>query len=711
MAYEHLLSPLKIGNVTLKNHMLSSRCITVEANDLERAAVFYENIAQNGAAVVTMAIGTFPDCEGHRSKMSFIHMDDPEVQEQYRQMIQRVHRHGSLCSAHLMNIDLEEYAISDTPNWDQIPRTGDYNPNFQNRPGIPLKRLEQMIEDIVLTCKRLQEIGFDMVTFYMCYRASILANALSPVLNQRTDRYGGKTVRERAALPLEVFRRVKEACGQDFLIEIQTSAVEEAPGYTLDEWLEFCKLCEGVVDIFQVRGWDGSYTHVNGMNSTKEAPYNLQFAEAFMNAGIQGVVSPCGGFRDPDDLERFLVEKKLGAVTMARAFLCDSRYGVKISNGDGAATTPCLLCNKCHGKYCSVNPFYERPELLEKAEKEQAQPKRISVIGGGAAGLRAALFASQRGHQVTVFEKSRQLGGQLLMAGRPWFKWPVAEYLKWLIRGTENLDIRLATEATPELVREGHYDAVLCAMGSVQGTIPVPGAEGSNVFHIDDACAREEQLGKRIVVIGGAETGRETALYLAGKGHRVTMLTRSYISFSDDGHCMVAPREVYERESNFSYLEYTETVEIGDGYVMGRVRHGGVREENDFGKLEDKRNREQAKRPAPVPGLIYPRLPTIVSAPMLPPMGDGPMPDMPPMGQPAPAPVWYEDIRIDCDSVIVTGPRQPRIAQAEQFAGTAPKVYLIGDNAQTGSILECTDTAVAAILDLEGLVCSNISVI
>ena len=702
MAYEHLLSPLKIGNVTLKNHMLSSRCITVEANDMERASVFYENIAKNGAAVVTMAVGTFPDCEGKRSKMSFIHMDDPDVQAQYREMIQRVHKHNALCSAHLMNVDPEEYAISDTPNWDEIPKTGDYNPNFQNRPGIPLRRLEQMIDDIVTTCQRLKEIGFDMVTFYMCYRASILANALSPVLNQRTDRYGGKTVRERSTLPLEVFRRIKDVCGQDFLIEIQTSAIEEAPGYTLDEWLEFCKLCEGVVDIFQVRGWDGSYTHVNGMNSSKEAPYNLQFAEAFMNAGIRGVVSPCGGFRDPDDLERFLAEKKLGAVSMARAFLCDSRYGVKISAGDGAATTPCLLCNKCHGKYCSVNPFYGRPELLEKTE-QKAVPKRIAVIGGGAAGLRAAAFAHQRGHQVTVFEKSPQLGGQLEMAGRPWFKWPVAEYFKWLMRAVQDVDIRLETEATPESIRDGHYDAVICAMGSDPGTIPVPGAEGSTVFHVDDAYAKEDQLGKRVVVIGGAETGRETALYLAGKGHTVTMLTRSYITFSDDGHCMVAPRMVYEGESNFSYLEYTETVEIGDGYVMGKIRHGGVREENDFGKLEDKRNLEQAKRPEPIPGLIYPRLPTIVSAPMLPPMGDGPMPCMDAGQTPAEEPIWYEDICIDCDSVIVTGSRQPRTAHAKRFAGTAPKVYIIGDNAQTGSILECTDTAIAAILDLEGI--------
>lgn len=708
MAYEHLLSPLKIGNVTLKNHMLSSRCITVEANDLPRASVFYENLAKNGAAVVTMSVGTFPDCEGKRSKMSFLHMDDPAVQAQFQKIIQRVHQYNSLCSAHLMNVDPEEYAISDTPNWDEIPMTGDYNPNLKNRPGISLERLEHMISDITSTCVALKEIGFDMVTFYMSYRASILANALSPVLNQRTDRYGGKTVQERARLPLEVFRRVKEACGQDFLIEIQTSAIEEAPGYKLEDWLEFCKLCEGLVDIFQVRGWDGSFTHVNGMISSKEAPYNLQFAEAFMKAGIRGVVSPCGGFRDPDDLERFLAEKKMGAVTMARAFLCDSQYGVKIEAGMGDETTPCLLCNKCHGKYCSVNPYYNRPQMIEQIGQRAAVPKKIAVIGGGAAGMRAARFASDRGHQVILFEKTGQLGGQLLMAGKPDFKWPIQEYLHWLIRGMDKLEVHLNSEVTPEMLRGQQFDAVICAMGSEQGTVPVPGGDLESTMLIDDVYTHEETIGKRVVVIGGSATGRETALYLAHKGHQVTMLTRSYIVFSDDGHCLGAPAMVFANEKNFSYLEYTDTLEIGPDYVKASVRHGGIREKNDFGKLEDKRNKEQAKRPMPILGLIYPRLPVVKSSPMFPPEMVGELPEgmeFPPKDPPLEpeGPEVYEEVRLDCDTVIVAGPRKPRTAQAEKFAGIAPKVYLIGDNAQTGSVLECTDTAIAAVLDLEGM--------
>lgn len=128
-------------------------------------------------------------------------------------------------------------------------------------------------------------IGFDMVTFYVSYRGSILSCSLSPLLNQRTDQYGGPSMKDRATLTLEIFRRVREACGEDFIIEVQISGSEEAPGYTEEDFLDYCALCEGLVDIFQIRGWDGSYTHVNGHNTTPENPYNLRFAEAFKNGG------------------------------------------------------------------------------------------------------------------------------------------------------------------------------------------------------------------------------------------------------------------------------------------------------------------------------------------------------------------------------------------------------------------------------------------
>lgn len=437
MKYSHILSPVKIGNVTLKSRLLSAKCISYQQNDFEAAAAFYESFAKKGAATVTMAIGTWPDCQGKRSQMSRLKMEEPAVQAGFRMIIDRVHQHGTLCSAMLMNIEPQDVAISDTPNWNDIPKNGDYSKNFSNKPGMTREHIQGMIGDYIYQAKELKKLGFDMVTVYMSYRGGILACSLSPVLNQRTDEYGGSTMEERARLTLEIFRGIKEACGQDFLIEAQISAEEEVPGYTYEDFLVYCRLCEGLVDIFQIRGYEGSTTHLNGYNCPKGQPLNLSYAEGFKKAGIQAFVSPVGGFIDLDDIDRFIAEGRTDFVSIARGFIADEDYGEKLLDGRGEDIVPCLLCNGCHSGTCSVNPLAGYTHLAPAKEPAKV-PKKVAVIGGGCAGMRAAVWAAEKGHQVTLFEKSSQLGGQLNCAQYPKFKWPLNDFRKWLIAQVKN---------------------------------------------------------------------------------------------------------------------------------------------------------------------------------------------------------------------------------------------------------------------------------
>ncbi len=423
MKYKHLLSPLKIGNVTLKNRILNSKCVSSDAMEPELATSFYEHLARNGAATVTVGIGAYPDCEGNYSKMSHCHMDDPKTKEQFREIVRRVHAYDSLCSASLMTVEPQNVNISDTPNWNDIPMTGDYSMNLYDKPGISPERLEGMICDFVHACVELQKLGFDMVTIYMSYRGSILACSLSPLLNQRTDKYGGPTMADRATLTLELFRRIKEACGQDFLIEAQISAEEEAPGYTVEDWLDYCEMCEGLVDIFQIRGWDGSFTHVNSHNLDKTNPHNLQFAQAFKRRGIKAVVSPVGGFRDPDLIEGFIANGQTDCVSVSRALICDENYINKIHAGRGEDLTPCLLCNACHSSFCAVNPYAGYHHMTDRMFTPSGLSKKVAILGGGPAGLRAAIFAAEQGHTVTLYEKSDSLGGQLKFADHVPFMW------------------------------------------------------------------------------------------------------------------------------------------------------------------------------------------------------------------------------------------------------------------------------------------------
>ena len=446
-------------------------------------------------------------------------------------------------------------------NWDEIPKNGDYNSAvFRNKPGISYERLQILIDEFAFRAKEAQDMGFDMCTFYMSYRSSILATSMSPLLNQRTDKYGGKTMEERATLAKEVFAKVKEVCGPDFLIEAQISAEEEAPGYTLDDFLDFCKALEGYVDIIQIRGVDGSATHVNGLNCEKGHPTSIDYAAAFKARGINIACAPVGGYGDPALMEQYLQEGKTDLFALARQFLADDHYYEKLQAGAAPEEiVPCIRCNGCHGHHtCAVNPRLGRQRNLFAPE---TSPKKVAVVGGGPAGLMAAITAANRGHSVTLYEAGAKLGGQLLAAGTPDYKWPIREYLSYLLRELDKagVAVKLSTPATPELLKAGGYDAILAAVGSAPARPPVKGAE--KAWLAEDVFGREAELGKKVVVIGGADTGRDVSLYLARAGHQVTMVTRGQIQLASDMHTERLERESFETNENFSYVDFAQTLE------------------------------------------------------------------------------------------------------------------------------------------------------
>lgn len=191
--YEHLLSPLKIGNITLKNRMLNSKCVSSDEMEPELSGPFYEHLARNGAALVCVGVGALPDCDGNYSRMAPCHMDDPKSRKAYMEIIDKIHAQGSLATASMMAIEPQNVMISDVPDWNAIPMTGDYSANLFEKPAISAQRLEGMIQDFVNASVYFKGMGFDGVTIYACYRGSILACSLSPWFNHRTDKYGGKT--------------------------------------------------------------------------------------------------------------------------------------------------------------------------------------------------------------------------------------------------------------------------------------------------------------------------------------------------------------------------------------------------------------------------------------------------------------------------------------------------------------------------------------
>ena len=238
-------------------------------------------------------------------------------------------------------------------------------------------------------------------------------------------------------------------------------------------------------------------------------------------------------------------------IGMARAFLCDPEYGKKLYEGRGEDVVPCLWCNKCHGTmsapymtFCSVNPVQGIAHKIGKMVDPETTPQKVAVIGGGPVGMKAAIVASERGHDVTLFEKTNYLGGQLIHSDYSSFKWPLKSFKDYLIRrmGQVGVKVMLETEATPQLLQAGGFEAVLAATGatpnvpSIEGLRDEDGRLKPQYKVCLDVYGHEQELGHHVICVGGSETAIETAMYLAENGHDVTLLTRQDELAKDASH-------------------------------------------------------------------------------------------------------------------------------------------------------------------------------
>jgi len=562
--YGHLLSPIKIGNVVLKNRMMATRSLPSHLQGAETypndpVTSHLAGVARDGAAVVTVSVEKF-------------NIDDTSSRNYIAQLTDAIHFYGAKANVCLTQFqEPRGYSISDIipPVYSGQRRYfmfGEYK-------EMPVDMIKKMNEDFANLAKRYQDLGFDMACIYMSYRSSIYANSLSPAMNKRTDQYGGSH-ENRARIVIELCEAIKKACGRDFLIDAQVSGEEEAGGYTIEDLVKYVKLFEGYVDILQLRGKDLPDSHPMGYNSKKGSPLTLRYAETVKKSGAKVVVMPVGGYQDLDLNEEFIASGKADMIGMARAFICDPEYGQKAYEGRGDDVVPCILCNKCHGNIqtpnldvCSVNPKLGFAHKIGRMVSSPVIQRKVAVIGGGPAGMNAALVAAERGHKVTIFEKDDTLGGLLRHADFASFQWPLRDYKDYLISQIKKrgIEIRLKTTATPEMIKEKGFEAVLVAIGAEPVVPDLPGADNKDVYKTVDVFGKEKALGKDIVVIGGDLIGAETGMYLAEKGHTVTLLTAGEELMKSEGSHQDI--DLYKDMKNFSFITQATVRGISGGKV------------------------------------------------------------------------------------------------------------------------------------------------
>ncbi len=536
--YPHLCSPITLGRVNFRNRMFAAPMggtdITADCCVGPRTPGFYELRAKGGAAAVTASeLVVHPQTDA--SHMFHLDLQTPGCLASWTFLADAVRRHGAVPSVELSHSG--QYAGTYLVDKDKKKGLSQYGPSDGVRPdGIPVKALtREQIADIVKsygeTAVLAKRAGFEMLMVH-CGHGWLVNQFLSPYFNHRDDEYGG-SFENRLRFAREVLTAVREAVGPGFPIEMRMSGSELFDGgYTIEDGVRIAQALEDLVDLIHVSA--GSYQF--GFFNTHPSMFsphgvNVHLA-AEVKKHVKKPVATIGALNDPAQMEEIIASGKADVVEMARALLADPELPNKVMSNRDDEIVRCLRCFVCMAerpttgtRRCAVNPLIGRE--IEGAEVlPAAKRKKVVVAGGGVGGMKAAITAAQRGHQVVLFEKSGELGGILKSEQAIPFKYEMYQLGVTFAKMMENegVKVRLNTPATPETVEAEHPDALILAVGSQPIVPPLPGIGGENVVVVNNYYLEKDKVGDTVVVLGGGLAGCECAVHLGMEGKKVHLV-------------------------------------------------------------------------------------------------------------------------------------------------------------------------------------------
>lgn len=560
--YPHLFSPLTIGNITIRNRLMQTAHAkgfhSADGLTNNRDIFYHAERAKGGIGlIVTGARHVHPNSTGPSRTLA--RGNRPEIIERDAEMVSAVHAFGGKIIAQLIHFgpqgrsgSQDDYRLLWGPSTMKSPA---YNEWAREMTKAEMDEVSDAFAETALNSKA---SGFDGIELHYSH-GYLHQQFLSFVYNKRTDEYGG-SLENIVRFPIETLERVRAAVGPDFVIGIRVSMDEcTVDGMHADTAIEMTKLmvATGIVDY--VSATAGTYAAHADQIPPGDYPENWLVDDgARMRNAIREVrdipMFIVGHIVDPDKAESLVASGATDMVAMTRTQIADPQFANKLREGREDEINHCIRCNQaCIARLmvgnaisCVVNPAAGREQRFgAHTLMPTVASKHWLVVGGGPAGMQAALVLRQRGHQVTLLEAGAQLGGQLNYAARL----PRREKFGFIPRDMgrqlrkAGVDIHLNTRWDAEQIVAFGAEAVVVATGSqplktgFTSTRPavdrVPGSEQDNVLSVMEVLDNPERVGKRVVLFDedGGRYALGAAEFLLDRGHNVHLVSR-FISLS-----------------------------------------------------------------------------------------------------------------------------------------------------------------------------------
>ena len=541
--FPHLLAPLQIGDVVYRNHMFCAP--TGHTDDIApgqpstEGLLAFERIAIGGAATVAEGEVIIDHTEFNDKKWPRDIVNRGNYN--YARMADVVKRHGAVPTMELCFTGSGPSKPSEiTAKLLHLTLEG---PCDMVRPdGIPVKKMSEerileVIHDFGVGALAAKNAGFPMVSIHGAHSRAF-QHWFSPTENRRTDKWGGESAENRCRFAVMAVDEIHRVCGRGFPVEFRISGTEILPdGYGVDEGCRIAEQLDGHADIISVSVGAVDTLEPESFSRTHLSMFYEQGHHADIAAEIKkhvkkSLVGISGGFSDPYLMERVLAEGKADIIYLARQLNCDPDLPNKVRAGRVDELRLCMRCLTCfsetvaHGDLiCALNP-----EAGRERESIYALPAprklRVLVIGGGIAGMQAAVTAAENGHEVILCEKEGELGGNILCERNVPFKERLHRYIEQQKARLEKLgvDVRLHTAVTHDGAAAMGPDAVICAIGSEVFKPRIPGIDGGNVRSAVETFADPALAKGRVVILGAGLAGTELAIYLKDLGREVEIV-------------------------------------------------------------------------------------------------------------------------------------------------------------------------------------------